>query len=107
MKKKCIALVNYSGNTIYNVTFINNQGEPTTMYSRSDDILAPCYQSFTHMYNAVLILARNNGYTIPYYTEFNARWYNILWCDIKKPTEFNRFPYHGEYAFIFKGGRCK
>ena len=98
MKRKVTALVTHHDNKIFNITFIRPDGESIEMYSRSDDIITPCYNSFIHMYNAVLILARNNGYTIPYHNEFNKRWYNIYWVDTNEPDNIQRYAYQGRYG---------
>ena len=98
MKKVVTALCMYHEDQIFNVTFIDRKGNPITMYDSKDDVFHPVYQSFTHMYNAILILARNNGYTIPYYKEAGVKWYNIQWCDIANPNRFDRYAYHGKYG---------
>lgn len=98
MKKPVTALCVYHGDQIYNITFIDRKGNSITMYDFRDDVLCPVYQSFTHMYNAVLILARNNGFTIPYTKEGTSRCYNIQWCDTASPNSFNRYPYYGRYG---------
>lgn len=98
MKRKVTTIVTYHDTTIHNITFVLRDGEPLEMYSARTDIVRPQYQSFTHMYNAVLILARNNSFTIPYHNEFGTRWYNILWCDTERPYDMHRMAYHGNYG---------
>ena len=98
MKKVVTVLCMYHDKQIYNITFINRAGDAITMYDSKSDILRPVYQSLTHMYNAILILARNNGYVIPYRNEFGAKWYNIQWCDTAKPNRLDRFAYYGKYG---------
>ena len=39
------------------------------------------YASISEAYSAVLSVAKNNGFRVPFYDAFDARWYDILWID--------------------------
>ena len=39
------------------------------------------YASISEAYSAVLSAAKNNGFRVPFYDAFDARWYDILWID--------------------------
>lgn len=39
------------------------------------------YASINDAYSAVVSVAKNNGFRIPYYDAFDARWYDIIWID--------------------------
>lgn len=44
------------------------------------------YSSVSQAYNAVLSLAKNNGFRIPYCEEFGRRGYDIMWVDCNAAT---------------------
>ena len=98
MNKKVTAIVSYHDSTIYNITFILPNGNSIQMYTRKNDILAPCYNSLTHMYTAVIILAKNNGFIIPYTKMAGAKWYDIFWVDSENPEDICRYAYCGQYG---------
>lgn len=39
------------------------------------------YASISQAYRAVLSVAKNNGFRIPFYDAFGSRWYDVLWID--------------------------
>lgn len=51
------------------------------------------YSSIYEAYSAVISVAKNNGFRIPYYDAFGARFYDILWIDCKTGAA-NKYSLH-------------
>lgn len=75
--KKCNAVCVYSrkNNHVFNFDAVTNDGKVSLLNNRDFD-------SFKQIYAVAVKIARNNGYLIRSYVDFNALFYQILFVDI-------------------------
>ena len=50
------------------------------------------FPTFQEMYDTILRVCKNNNLHVKYYTDFGARFYNILWCD--SDGTLSKYAYH-------------
>ena len=83
-KQIVYAAINYKGTLI---PFINYDKETQLAYK---------HNSFAQMYEAILNIAKHNGFYFDSYKQFGTTWYNIQWIDCTNPSRIDKYGYKGE-----------
>ena len=87
--KKCVAIVNLDYNNlsrITSVTFISKHRNFSVVTFNTNS----SYNSTTEMIKFVLVLAKNNDYSIQGYVAFSCAWYDIYF---NKRGEYFKYPF--------------
>ena len=89
--RKCTATVIYKDNRIYNLT-VNYKGSltPLVRYDLDDREKPYEYESLKDLYESVLKILKNNGYYTSSYNEFNLKWYDIQFINLRNPTRIEK-----------------
>lgn len=82
-----IAIVNYAGKTIYAVSVFDNFGLVNLYHSEHGRVFENGYS----MQEYVLNLLFQNGIEIHYEVLFNAKMYDIVWCNVSAPENQDQF----------------
>lgn len=92
--RKASAIVLYNAQTkqVYNLT-IKHKGDliPMVIDGTKDRTQPYCYESFTELYQAILNVAKHNGFYYDSYSAFGANWYDISWIDINNPVTIAKY----------------
>ena len=103
MKKKVTGICIINKNKLINFSVVDIKGNFTTLFDEKRQGCAINYPSFQHLYSSILIMAKNNGFTIPYNKDFGAYWFNISFIDISKPESIDKYAYLNRLFYKVRG----
>lgn len=87
----CTGFVGYHDDKIYSISIMTTAGDLIRLLEYEKDSKLPYqHRNFYEMYEDVLSVMRSNGFQPNYYFNFGARFYNIVWYDIEKPTSHSK-----------------
>lgn len=91
--KKVKAICIYKDNKVYNLTaLLKDTSVPLIIYDLEDTRITPCpHDTFEDMYRDVLGVLKCNDMYCGHYTEFNRKWYDIVFINLDDPTKVNRY----------------
>lgn len=86
--KKCIATVVYKDTTLKSI-IVNHNGNLIKL-----SVTDTPYATFNVMYKAILSILKANSYYVSCFDDFHAKFYNIQFIDMNKPTDINKYGYY-------------
>lgn len=87
-KIKAICIYNAEYNQIYNLSFVKRDGSCIQMiyYDINEKYLPYKYYSLSLLQDAIIAMAKENYFIIPYHVEFGTRIYDIYYINSSAPT---------------------
>ena len=90
--RKATGIVAYHGSKVYALTAVTRKGDMTQLIRYSENSPFPYdYKDFYSLYSAIIKYLKMNGFELNYYSDFGARWYDIVWYDVMNPTHHEKF----------------
>ena len=79
---------------MYYMAFITSSCEIVPMIDYRWETAKPYkYSTLNDVIDSILMIAKQNNKCIPYYEDFGARWYSILFIDMDHPDHVDKYGY--------------